>query len=60
MQDVMSCAFRNGTGLLMGKEASVGATGALGCVKAMTVLMVLYLAWEQGAMLASRWALRYY
>ena len=57
MQDAMSCAFSNGTGLLMGKEASGGAMEAFGYVKAIVVLIFLYLAWEQGVMLASRWVL---
>ena len=57
MQDAMSCAFSNGTGLLMDKEASGGATEAFGYVKAIIVLIGFYLAWEQGMMLASRWAL---
>lgn len=57
MQDAMSCAFSNGTGLLMGKEASGGAMEAFGYVKAVLVLIFVYLAWEQGVMLASRWAL---
>lgn len=60
MQDAMSCAFSNGTGLLMGKEASGGATEAFGYAKAIIVLIVLYLAWEQGVMLASRWVLNLY
>jgi len=51
----MSCDYSNGTDVLLNKTALGGAEPeAFSYAKAMIVLTILYLAWEQGFMLASR------
>lgn len=57
MQDAASCAFDNGTEVLLTKAAlAAGVPEAFSYAKGILLLIVTYLAWEQGFMLANRWA----
>ena len=57
VQDAASYAFENGTEFLLTKTALAAAVPeAFSYAKGILLLIVTYLAWEQGYMLASRWA----
>ena len=57
VQDAASCAFDNGTEVLLTKAAHAAAVPeAFSYAKGVLLLIVTYLAWEQGFMLANRWA----
>ena len=55
VQDAASYAFSNGTDVLLTRGALAAAVPeAFSYAKSIVVLVVMYLAWEQGYMLASR------
>ncbi len=57
VQVAASCAFDNGTEFLLTKTALPAAVPeAFSYAKCILVLIVTFIAWEQGYMLASRWA----
>ena len=57
VQDAASYALENGTEFLLTKTALAAAVPeAFSYAKGILLLIVTYLAWEQGYMLASRWA----